>query len=738
MVCKTCGAYNAENLTNCKVCGARLKSSERNENIPEVTAEEANPFVPVEELKTEQKPSGRPQRHFTSAPVWPTKAFNGPSPAAAYAKTAKQAAIAAEAAKEAAVPAPKEEPVPEAPKPAPEPETPNDDIRFCMNCGKKLIPGALFCPYCGTNNAPGSFRPAAGAAAAASAGAAAAAVSEKPAAPASAKTHATSRPAYEPTYTAKPKDELFSDDDLDEIADSVEEEPEEDDLFEKKASASRSWFKSRKHKPSFDDDIEELDNYTSDEDEEDEDDDENEFDDEYYDQEFDDDDEPKKKRGSTILFIALIVILLALIAFFATYLLKKNGGSLFGGNKTKPAASDIVETDPGTAQTAVSSPDDLSATIEETESNGVPMFTINVHAPTGSKVRLISKAQLENDTVPITQDNQVSIRVPREVFLPGDYCESTTVTVTPQLEITLPNGDAKTINVPSATVTVPQVSLILETPETSPVEANPDGSPIEVKGTVTDHTVEVSINGENVQVYEGGVFSGSYTPVSGQDDSIVVVAKKVNCVTATATIEVTPYVVKDMEIVVTSAGANLTAADGKVLVEGTAPSGATIVASCDSSNVSCGDVLVADGRFTCSVSVKDEGCYKITFNGTAEGYNDGTTSCIVECMPTLKSSTYKTKALNVAKNYQKLVEGKATDTQLTFTGTVKEIASDSPYVIFRMQDSHGNSVYVCNRSSRNTINNDDIGKKKTVAGYNAGLYEDSGAPYIWGWFIWNE
>ena len=84
-------------------------------------------------------------------------------------------------------------------------------------------------------------------------------------------------------------------------------------------------------------------------------------------------------------------------------------------------------------------------------------------------------------------------------------------------------------------------------------------------------------------------------------------------------------------------------------------------------------------------------------------------------MPTLKSSTYKTKALNVAKNYQKLVEGKATDTQLTFTGTVKEIASDSPYVIFRMQDSHGNSVYVCNRSSRNTINNDDIGKKKTVA-----------------------
>ena len=736
MVCKTCGAYNAENLTNCKVCGAKLKSSERNENIQEKTVEEPAPVISAEEFESEQKPSGRPQRHFTSAPVWPTKAFNGPSPAAHYARTAQQAAIAAQAAEAKEAPAPAEEPVQKA-EPAAEPEAPQDDIRFCMNCGKKLIPGALFCPYCGTNNAPGAFRPAAAAGTAAAAAAVtAAAPAEKPVAPA--KVHEPSKKAYDRYYAKKAEEDLFSDEDLDDISDKSDDVLEEDDFTEKKASASRSWFKSRKNKPSLDDDIEELDDFGSDDDDAgDEEDDE--YDDEYYDQEFDDDEPDKKKKGSTILFIVLIIVLLALIAFFATYLLKKNGGSLFGGAKTKPAASDVVESDPGTVQAPVSSPDDLSATIEETESNGVPMFTINVHAPTGSKVRLISKAQLENDTVPITQDNQVSIRVPREVFLPGDYCESTTVTVTPQLEITLPSGEAKTINVPSATVTVPQVSLILETPETSPVEANPDGSPIEVKGTVTDHTVEVSINGENVQVYEGGIFSGSYTPVAGQDDSIVVVARKVNCVTATATIEVTPYVVKDMEIVVTSSGANLTASSGRVLVEGTAPSGATIVATCDDSGVTCGDVLVADGRFTCNVTVKDEGCYKITFNGTAEGYNDGSTSCVVENKPTVKSSTYKSKALNVSKNYQKLVEGKANDAkQLTFTGKVKEIASDTPYVIFRMEDSAGNSVYVCNRSERNTINNDDIGKKKTVAGYNAGLYEDSGALFIWGWFIWND
>jgi len=55
-----------------------------------------------------------------------------------------------------------------------------------------------------------------------------------------------------------------------------------------------------------------------------------------------------------------------------------------------------------------------------------------------------------------------------------------------------------------------------------------------------------------------------------------------------------------------------------------------------------------------------------------------------------------------------------------------------------MEDSSGQTVYVCNRSDKNTIDNSDVGEKKTIAGFNAGLYPETSSPYIWGWFIWNK
>ena len=109
----------------------------------------------------------------------------------------------------------------------------------------------------------------------------------------------------------------------------------------------------------------------------------------------------------------------------------------------------------------------------------------------------------------------------------------------------------------------------------------------------------------------------------------------------------------------------------------------------------------------------------------------------MERAPTTKSSTYRDKALNLNKNYQKVVDGKATETTVAFTGKVKEIVQSDGMVIFTLEDSSGNLVYVCNRSDKNKIENDDLNKSKRVAGFNAGLYPETLNPYIWGWFIWN-
>lgn len=704
MVCKECGAYNAEHLTHCRVCAAKLRDGDA-----------------AEETMEQQAPA-RPVRNFAQAPQWPARAYSGapepqqsgdaPAPAASpEARPAQEAAPASPAGSrpvpaQAAEPAPAAKPAPaaaaepvSAARPAPRTgasaaAAAAASRMFCTSCGKPLaVPDATFCAYCGARlGAAAQPAAAAGPRPAPMAAADSAAAEERPA-----------------KRVPPQKQEIAPVEDDEEL-----EEVEEDDFSD-----------------------------LYDEDDED-------YDDDYYDDEFDEDDgedKPRRKgKGGTVLFIILVVVLLALIAFFGMYIVKKNyGGSVSNlfASLTGKAPEDTTPEDPaGSGGNIVSNnvtADNMSATIVEDVIDGTEVFNITVNVPTGSTIRVIPMSgSLQQDSHLLEEGNTAYIAVPRSIFLPDEYCDSASVTVTPQIEITLPDGTKKMLDVPSVTMTVPQVSLTLTEPAGETVEAGASGSAITVSGTVSDHTVEVEINGVPVDVHEGGVFSYDYTPNNVEGETIEVVAKKKNNMTARKTITVTPHVVKDLPLTISSGATVLRAADGKVTVEGTAVAGATVTAICENTDIVCGAVTVTDtGAFTCSIQVPKEGCYEINLAATAEGYNDAAVSCIVERAPTTKSSTYRDKALNLNKNYQKVVDGKATETTVAFTGKVKEIVQSDGMVIFTLEDSSGNLVYVCNRSDKNKIENDDLNKSKRVAGFNAGLYPETSNPYIWGWFIWN-
>lgn len=661
MVCKECGAYNADDLVSCRVCGASLR---------------------------EEQP-GRPQRSFVEAPSFAGKAYES--------ETSDALRDAQRAAKERQEKLKAEA---EAKKEAEQAPT-----RFCTACGKPLYADAPFCAFCGTRNALLGEEPVAPAA---------------PVAPVKAQVEEPVLFAEEEEEEEKPiKKTIFH-----KKAALVEEEPEEDDLDE----------------DDFDDEDLDLEDeeFEDEEDEEDFDDDDEDFDDEYYDEEFDDDDDEddnRKGKGSKILFIILILVLLALIAFFGTYIMKKKGltfSSLFGGKTEQPVIETtpepIIEDDPITA-------DNMVATIKEDVIDGIEIFEINVKAPTGSTVRIISKAALENDSARIDRDDSITLRVPRVVFLPGEYCETAAVTVNPQLEVTLPDGTARMLAVPAVNIVVSQVEMTLTSPLENPVEAPAGNRPINVSGTVSDHTVTVTVNGASVPVYDGGDFRYDYYPKNEEGETIEVCAKKIDCMSAKEVIEVTPFVIKDMEMAVTNDFKSLRASDGIVTVTGTCPDGALVTGKCADEQITCGNVTVQNGQFSCIVNVPKEGYYEIEFTGTCEGYNDGTTSCIVEAAPTIKSSKYKEKALNLNKKYDSVATAKDV-TGVVFTGKIKEIVQTEPYVIFTMEKSD-KIVYVANRSEKNKIESDDINAKKEVAGYYCGNYPDTECPYIWGWFIWN-
>ena len=338
----------------------------------------------------------------------------------------------------------------------------------CPHCGKPILSDAPFCAYCGQR------------------------IAVEPAA-------ASARPTAKPAPAPAPARPTYSATDFeDEDDDDYEDEDEED--YKPTKPAKRGGKMARRK------DAEELDEY----------DDEEEFDEEEY-----DDLPPKRAKGTTILFWGLIVLLLALIAIFGMYIAKKNFDGDFGKmfasigsvfNKSGP--EDVNATD------ATATPDPASqmytASISEytDPTTSEVYFDIDIYAPTGSAIRIITDATLKTDTTTVPSNNHVILRISREVFMPNAPVDSETVTITPNIQVIAPDGSTTQITVPDITVNVPTLSMTVTEPTADTVNATFDNSPIAIMGQVNNYDGEIAVfvNNEQVFVDSTGLFTASYTP----------------------------------------------------------------------------------------------------------------------------------------------------------------------------------------------------------------------------------
>lgn len=731
MVCKECGSYNAENLSVCKVCGAKL----REDDTGDATVESRN-----------AQEDGRPSRDFVKAPSWPTRAYSGapektpisssdaPAPSGSFRPT-----IPARAASSAAA-------------------------AFCPHCGKPALPDAPFCPYCGQKLE-----------------------AEAESAP------APSRPAAKAPYPQTSRRSAMADDDFDDEEDEFDDEDEED--YRPQKSAKRGG-KIARREPERD----ELDDY----------------DDEYDDEEYDDM-PPKRGKGTVALFWGLIVLLLALIVVFGLYIAKKNFdgdvGKMFasiGSVFNKDAGTD-VNADPSATDDAVENQMYTASISEYTDpTTSEVSYDIDIAAPTGSTIRIITNASLTSDTATVAANDRIILRIARDVFMPNAPVDSEVVTITPNIQAISPDGETMQIAVPDVTVTVPVLSMTVSEPEGDTVNATYDNSPIPIMGQVNNYDGEIAvfINDQQVYVDSTGLFTSSYTPQqttstqptatpvadetaaaadattedatatpdpsaspstspdaatedttaaadetavedttgtasanvsAGGTETITIEARKNNCVTARKVITVEPYVMQTMAMVVTNDLTGLSSDSGSVTITGTITPGAKITATSSSTDVTFGEPTVSDtGTFSMAVSIAKVGAFDIDMTGKLEGYYDGTSTVTVERPPSASSSAFKKAAADLSKNYEKISAGTTTSGDFVFTGKVTEIISTDPYTIFRVQLSDGNEVIVANRSAKSTINSSDLKDKKQIAGTLKGLYTDGKTPYIWGWFIWNK
>ena len=719
MVCKECGSYNAENLSVCKECGAKL----RDENTSANGADAAS-----------ASDESRPARDFVKPPAWPKSAYSG--------APERPLSAASEAPSPSSAFRPTIPPRTAASAPAPS----------CPHCGKQVLSDAPFCAYCGQRLA-----------------------GEAPAAAPS-----PTRLAAVPTAQPAPARAAYAATDFDDDDDYFDDEEDEDD-YKPAKGAKRSGKLAHRDEDDLD-----------------------EYDDEAYDEE-DYDDMPRKRgKGTTILFWGLIVLLLALIAVFGMYIAKKNFdgdvGKMFasiGSIFNRGAADDVNAADP--AVTTDADTQMYTASISEyiDPSTNEVSYDIDIAAPTGSAIRIITDATLKQDTATVAANNRIILRIARDVFMPNAPVESENLTIQPNIQAISPDGQTMQISVPEILVTVPVLSMSVTEPLGDTVNATFDNSPIAIMGQVNNYDGEifVFVNDQQVYVDSTGLFTASYTPVapaaaltmptssaapettedldastateetgeetgeeaetaeepiadetaagvaalSGSTETIVIEARKNNCVTARKVITVEPYVMQTMSFMINNDIKSLSADSGSVTLTGTCTPGAEITATSSSTDVTFGQATVTEtGTFTLIVTLAKVGAYDINLEGKLEGYYDGTAVAIVERPPTASSTNFRKAAADLAKNYDKIKSGATTSGDFVVTGRITEIISTDPYTIFRVQVSEGVEVIVYNRSAKSTINSSDVKARKQIAGTLKGLYTDGATPVLWGWFIWNK
>ena len=731
MVCKECGSYNAENLSVCKECGAKLRDND-------TTA------TSVEQVTTSDE--GRPSRDFVKPPAWPKSAYAG-----APEKPASMASGDAPAPTSAFRPTIPPRAAASAPAPT------------CPHCGKPVLSDAPFCAYCGqrlAGEAPAASAP----------------VSARPAAKA-----APTQPSRA-TYAANDYDD---DEDYD-------DEDDEEDYKPAKSAKRPAKLARRAH-----DDLDEYD----------------EEDEEEYDEEYDDDMPQKRGKGTTILFWGLIALLLALIAVFGMYIAKKNFdgdvGKMFASIGTIFNKSNSDDVNAADASATIDPESEMyTATITESidETTNDVWYDIDIAAPTGSTIRVITDATLTQDTVKVPANNRVKIHIVRDVFMPNAPVDTETLTLQPNIQAISPEGETMQVSVPPITVTVPALSMSVTEPIGQTVNATFDNSPIAIIGQVNDYDGEIAVfvNDEQVYVDSTGLFTASYTPkqtaaaaltlptsspeattdptvtpdpaastspdasattdvsttpeateapvseetaaaeaidaaAAGSTETIVIEARKNNCVTARQVITVEPYVMQTMSFTVTNELKTLSSDTGSVTITGTCTPGAAITATSTSADVTFGEAVVTEtGTFSMVATIAKVGGYDISLVGKLQGYYDGTATAIVERPPSVSSSAFKKAAADISKNMDKIKSGATTSGDFVVTGRITEIISSDPYTIFRMQISEGVEVIVYNRSAKSTINSSDLKEKKQIAGTLKGLYTDGATPVLWGWFVWNK
>ena len=731
MVCRECGAYNAEHLTHCRVCAARLKE----------------PDNMATQDTAEQEDNGRPAREFVSAPSWPTRAFEGapenqpyqPAPQRESRIREQADALAASAA-------------------TAKKETVSEQKSFCASCGKPLVADAPFCPYCGSKIESDDEE-----------------VVEKPV---QRQQHAavSNTAASYTKHTASRKDD-YDDEDDDEYDDDEYEDDEDTDLAET-------------------DDDDDLDEYDDDDDYDDEFDDDDDMPKRgkgstilFW---------VLIVVLLVLIGVFGFYIINKNYGDFNTFVSSVFGGKtgntgegddtgdVPGDLVNTPQRSTIQETTDADGQVyyeiTIYAPEGSTAKIN----TAVALKADTTTMPASGQVtlRLPQSALLPNEPLStsvysVTPDIQITEPSGNSYKLDIDAVSFNVPSVT--LALTSPEGGAVNASMNNDPITISgtvddhtvdvyvngeQVTVHSDettgqgvfnytyTPgQVSANTQNPTGDAVMPDAgtdtTITDGTTPATTDAatDGTTTPAGTDAADATTPLDtttttpalqGATEYVTVEAKKNNYATATQTITVQPYVMQNMVVSVTNELKDLRSdeKDGVLTLSGTVTSGATLTPTCTSDKVTFSTPVVgADGTFTMTATMAEIGVYDVKITATQVGYYDAEVTATLLHGPS-SSSSYMKNCRRITKDYDKLKAGETTSTvNYLVEGKIVTYETETPYVIAKVKLSGGDICYVASYSTKASVGREGGSTTHFFYGTYAGLYGDTGCPFVWGWFL---
>ena len=743
MICKKCGAYNPDHANFCKVCAANLKAQAESDEEVKAAPEEA----------ADQE--FRPQRGNLKTPDFITARRSMPS----FQEAIKAAAPVAQKEEDDAEEFEEEEELEEEVKPAKKPA-------FARDAAPAKKRRVMDEDEDEEDDEEDDYED----------------EDEEEEAPKPARRPLFGRSAAPAKKRSVPDED--EDDDKDEDDEDDYDEDDDAEKLESEPKTSRFARPSLKKRPVDDEDDE----------------DENEVDDDdedigYEDEEDEDDYEeyeptpPRRKKSSqkkggdsgfnivTLLIVCLLAILLIIVGIVVVGNLKSSMRSKLPSflqfncagkattEKTQPQSQvnvpsqDTQITSPTDAPVTGTPVDYSATTLEEiVDDQGRPCINISMTARPGDTVTIVLPNQddyvvkNEEDT-----DQPYLMTIFKSCYYPNKPLTDSIYTVTPEIIVTHADGTKDSLHVDSFDIVFPTVQLALKNPAKEDIGEDgimaPEGNVFVISGTVDDHTVAVTVNGQPVtNMYTGGNFDFTYTLSGDEPETVTIEASKADYVPTSYSFVLKPYVfVPDPMVLTVETDVNKLKADKnqKVTVTGTTVPGATLTAYPApqyQTSVVCGAPTVdAQGNYSFDVTFDKSyyGVASIIIHAKKDGFEEGETSCFVYRM-------YATKDAAVAgfrktKDYHEVYKGVTFEDLMAdpgqkglyrFSGKIVSVDTETGVVTFEAITGAKakTNIYVLNASDKwEPFGN--VGKSYFLYVTLNGLYSDGTSLYVTAWFI---